>query len=80
MNAPWPQKIAYTFDEAVLASGVSRRALQYAIRDGRLKSYFAAGRRRIFPKDLEDYLRGGPPKSFERVATENQSARASQWA
>jgi hypothetical protein len=48
-----------TFDEAVMASGVSRRALQYAIKDGRLKSHFAAGRRRIFVRDLEDFLRGG---------------------
>ena len=55
----WPARIAYTFDEAVFASGVPRRTLQYAIKEGRLKSYFSAGRRRVFPADLEEFLRGG---------------------
>lgn len=67
MTGPWPAKIAYTLDEAVMASGISRRSLQAAISAGTLRSSFSVGRRRIFPADLEQFLRGGPPKSFERV-------------
>ena len=64
----WPARIAYTFDEAVFASGVPRRTLQYAIKEGRLKSYFSAGRRRVFPADLEEFLRGvGQPLARSRL-------------
>ncbi len=74
MTGPWPEKIAFTFDEAVFASGVSRRALQYAIKDGRLKSYFAAGRRRIFPKDLEEFLRGTTQPPRQPITGASQAA------
>jgi excisionase family DNA binding protein len=55
----WPDKIAFVLDEAAHASGVSRRELYRAMAAGKLKFSFVAGRRRIFPKDLEEFLRGG---------------------
>jgi hypothetical protein len=51
--------MCYVIDEAIHASGVSRRELYRAMASGKLKYSFVAGRRRIFPKDLEEFLRGG---------------------
>ena len=59
MTYTWPDKLAYVLDEAVHASGISRRELYRAMSDGRLKFSFVAGRRRIFPDDLRNFLRGG---------------------
>lgn len=59
MNGHWPEKLAYVLDEAVHASGVSRRSLYRAMDEGKLKFSFVAGRRRILPEDLRLYLRGG---------------------
>jgi hypothetical protein len=69
MVGPWPDKIAYTLDEAVFASSISRRSLQAAISDGRLKSTLSHGRRRILPADLRAFVLG-PQKSFTRDAAE----------
>jgi predicted site-specific integrase-resolvase len=59
MTYTWPDRLAYVIDEAVHASGISRRELYRAMSDGRLKFSFVAGRRRIFPDDLKKFLRGG---------------------
>jgi hypothetical protein len=56
----WPARIAYTLDEAVFASGISKRQLYRALETGQLRAAFVAGRRRIVPADLELYLRGEP--------------------
>lgn len=57
-------KLAYSMAESEVASGMSRRALENAIKDGRLRSSLVGGRRQIFPNDLEEFLRGGPAKSW----------------
>ena len=68
MNArSWPQKLAFNYAEAEVASGMCRRTLEGAIKSGRLKSSLVGGRRQIFRDDLEEFLRGGPAKSW--VAT-----------
>jgi excisionase family DNA binding protein len=59
MTYTWPDKLALVIDEAVHASGVSRRELYRAMAAGKLKFSFIAGRRRIFPEDLKEWLRGG---------------------
>jgi hypothetical protein len=56
----WPPKVAYTLDEAMFASGISRRQLFRAIERGELRAAWVAGRRRIVPADLELYVRGQP--------------------
>jgi helix-turn-helix protein len=59
MVGPWPEKLAFTIDEAIHASGISRRSLYRAMGEGKLTFSFVAGRRRIFPEALRTYLRGG---------------------
>jgi hypothetical protein len=69
---PFPQRMALLVGEAVYVSGWSKRALFRAISDGRLRSYFSNGRRRIFPDDLERLVKGepmpaGPPPKMKVV-------------
>lgn len=73
----FPPRIALTVEEAMWAAGVSRRALFKAMEDGRLKSYFSCGRRRIFPEDLERFLRGEKPSAdpVEKMKSHVVSAR-----
>ncbi len=69
----WPARIAYTIDEAVFASGISKRQIYRALERGELRAAWVAGRRRIAPVDLERYMRGepmtGPPSSGVRVVS-----------
>ena len=62
-------KLAYSMAESEVASGMSRRALENAIKDGRLRSSLVGGRRQIFPNDLEEFLRGGQPRVGEQLAS-----------
>jgi hypothetical protein len=57
---PFPARIALTVEEAMFASGVSRRALFRAMSEKRLRSSFVCGRRRINPDDLAAFMRGQP--------------------
>jgi hypothetical protein len=57
---PFPTRIALTVEEAMFASGVSRRALFRAMSEKRLRSSFVCGRRRIDPADLAAFMRGQP--------------------
>lgn len=59
MNWVWPERLAYTVDEAVFASGVGRRKLYQEMAAGKLQFSMAGGRRRIMKRDLEDWLSGG---------------------
>ena len=59
---PWPAKISMTVEEAVIASGLSRRTIMKFIGDGSLPSAFVAGRRRIAPRALERLMTGQPPE------------------
>ena len=59
---PWPQKIALTVPEAMVASGLGDRTIRRAISEGRLPSAFVCGRRRILPRALERFLTGLPPE------------------
>ncbi len=74
----FPPRIAYVVEEAMFASGLSRRALFKAMEDGRLRSYFSAGRRRIFPEDLETFLKGErpSPEPVSKMRSHVVSARA----
>ena len=56
---PWPEKLCYVIDEAVAASGVSRRKVYEAMQKGELRYTTVGGRRRIFPADLMAWLRRG---------------------
>jgi hypothetical protein len=58
MSHQWPEKLAFVIDEAVQAGGGSRRSLERAMAEGKLRFYVAGGRKRIFPEDLRKYLRG----------------------
>lgn len=57
---PFPTRIALTVEEAMFASGISRRALFRALSEERLRSSFVCGRRRINPDDLGAFMRGQP--------------------
>jgi len=61
MITDWPKRIAYTVDEAMFASGLSRRSLTWAMESGRLPSALVMGRRRISPDALERFMKGLPP-------------------
>jgi hypothetical protein len=61
MITDWPKRIAFTVDEAMFASGLSRRSLTRAMESGQLPSAFVMGRRRISPDALERFMRGLPP-------------------
>ena len=56
----WPPRLAFTVDESVFVSGVSKRQINLAIASGELPSALVAGRRRIAPIDLAAWLRGEP--------------------
>ena len=59
--AELPRRIAYNIEEAMFASGLSRRTLDRAMASGQLPSAFVAGRRRISPAALERFMAGLPP-------------------
>jgi hypothetical protein len=50
MVKDWPKRIAYNIEEAMFASGLSRRSLIRAMESGQLPSAFVMGRRRISPE------------------------------
>jgi hypothetical protein len=54
-----PERICLTIDEAIAASGVSRRQLYREMDRGALKFSFIARRRRIIVDDLREFLRSG---------------------
>ena len=54
-----PERLCYTIEEAVAASGVSRRSIYRAMDDQALKFSFIAGRRRIMCSDLVEWLKSG---------------------
>jgi hypothetical protein len=61
MVTDWPKRIAYTVEEAMFASGLSRRSLNRAMESGTLPSAFVMGRPRISPEALDRFMKGLPP-------------------
>ena len=51
-----PGKLAFQINEAVAASGLGRSTIYDLIRQGKIKTLKAAGRRLILREDLEAYL------------------------
>jgi excisionase family DNA binding protein len=54
-----PERLCYTIEEAVQASGVSRRSIYRAMDSRALPFSLIAGRRRIMCSDLVEWLRSG---------------------
>ena len=53
------ERLGYSYEEAVTASGLSRSTLQRLVADGKIRA-IPIGRRRIIPRaDLERLINGG---------------------
>lgn len=55
-------KIAYSYDEAAAAVGVSTRTIQRAIADGEMVAHYRKGQTtpRVLRRDLEAWVTGWP--------------------
>ena len=52
-----PEKLSYTIAEACMATGLGRTSIYALIKEHKIRSLRAAGRRLILRSDLEAYLR-----------------------
>ena len=77
-STPWPEKIALTIPEAIVASGLGDRTLRRAIAEEKLPTAFVCGRRRISPRALERFMSGLPPEPADvpQMRTISVPARA----
>ena len=55
-NRDIPEKLSYTIAEACAATGLGRTSIYQLIKDEKIRSLRAAGRRLILRSDLEAYL------------------------
>lgn len=71
MSAPAlsPPKLAYSIDEAVVASGLSRSFLYEAIKDGRLAAIKAGSRTLVTTDGLRAFLSSLPAMHPEKQKT-----------
>ena len=61
------RRLLYTLTEASEVTGIGLRTLTYAVSDGRLKSIFNNGRRRVRAEDLEAFATADAPRRTSRA-------------
>lgn len=67
------RRLLYTLTEASEVTGIGLRTLTYAVSDGRLKSIFNNGRRRVRAEDLEAFATADAPRRSTSRATRDAS-------
>lgn len=63
------QKLTYTIQEAVAASGLSRSALYVLLSEQKLKAVKSRSRTLIIAESLNAFITGLPPATFRSPAT-----------